>query len=431
VLPLVLGGVVDHSTVTIVQPTSYLTTGSSGRVIITAYDHGNSIIIAPGGYVNAAGAPVTFNVDASQVPGYALSLNGGTAATSINTGSPSDVITIAQFDTRAGIYLNYTASNSTAMSGDHNVAPVYTTSETTVTAATMMTTPGPMQGVAGLIGGIDHTGTEAFAYDGISTKRACTGTGLVDGAPQLSATSVYYALSAGAGDVSTVSVSPTPCTNALQLSSVTTVATTNLTDYWGIVPGTLSSACTGAVTNGPNATWTLNGTSCTNPQNLTQDINGSNGWAFTFTSSSGKEVGYFSGANDPGTHVVATTGSIAGMGAYGGLIYVVDASSATVDVYNVPSLTVRNTFPIPAVTTNCLLGTAREFVVGDNGHGFLALGGIGCSYDGVIEFTLPDGVLVNKYPSLSGVYSVASDHRGHMYWANANGQLIEFPSTTP
>ena len=431
VLPLVLGGVLDHATVAIVQPTAYHTSGASGQVVITGYDHGNNIIIAPGGYVDALGNAVTIEIDASSSPGYALERNSGTAATDVYVTSPSDVVSIAQFSVRSGVRLAYTASNGATITGDTHIAPAYASSETTVTAATMLVTPGPMQGVNGVLAGVDHTGADVFLYDGVSTKTTCqTGPTGLDGAPTSTSNTVFYATSGGVASTATSISSPSPCSPVVVASLAQTLFTPNGADIYAINPGTLSSACSGVMNA---STWTLNGTSCTSPRNLTQDGLGIGGFAFTFTSSSGQEVAYFNGVNDPGTHVVvASSGNAVGLGAEGGFIYVVQTQSNAVNVYSVPNLTLVSSFPLPAYyTSGCLLNNARQFVIGDNGAGFLTLGGIGCNHDGVLEFALPSGTLLNFFSSLAGVYSVASDHRGHIYWSNANGQLIEFPSATP
>ena len=101
-------------------------------------------------------------------------------------------------------------------------------------------------------------------------------------------------------------------------------------------------------------------------------------------------------------------------------------------MFSVPGLVQVANFPLPTTyTTGCLLTNARQFVVGDNGHGYLALGGIGCNHDGVLEFALPSGTLLNYFSTIAGrIFGCKRPQRSHVL-GDANGELILFPSATP
>ena len=428
-IPLVLGGVLDHGTITVVQPAAYQFTGTSGQLVVTGFDHSNGIIIAPGSYVDATGAPVTISMHVYASDAMTLSLNGAAPVVAVTTGSASDVITIHQIAARMGSRVVAQATNNVPITAGL-VTPAY--SATNIAAvANLLETPGPIQGgigKQGTIAGVDGTGTDAFTYDG-STLLSCTTSGAVDATPSYTVP-LWFITGGGLFTATNAAATPVAC-NGAQAGNGTTasVTLTSLQDAtYTIVPGTISSACTATVQNSPLGSWALSGSSCTNPRYLTSDFF-SGALSFIFTSSGGDEIGYSSGLNQPGNHVViGGSGNISAIVADQGSIYALNTSTNALTQYGEPPGAQLSTYPLPAYVPACQTqpGNQRRMTLGDNGNIFIALGGAACTQTGVLEVTV-SGTVVHTFANITQVMSVATDKLGRIYWDDLNHELVQYP----
>jgi hypothetical protein len=152
--------------------------------------------------------------------------------------------------------------------------------------------------------------------------------------------------------------------------------------------------------------------------------------AFAFTSSAGTELATFSGVSDVGSHFVYTGGSLVAVGAFNGTIYAIDKINARLVIAPAANLSSMVAAALPSLATSTCIRGSRSFAIDNNGTGYLALGGVGCPNNGVLEIALPSATEVTFFPDVSGVEALANNYFGHIIYADDNDSLNLLPSAT-
>jgi len=193
-IALDVNGVVDSLYLAIVTPAATAGTPANSAAYIVALDPSGNIIVLPGGYVT----PIT--ITSSDSTGHVkLTLNGGTAASSVQSTSPHDLLDVV-YDGGGGIQTASITASTTGTSG--TVSAVAPFAVGTVSPVAFTLTPGTYTG-----------GGHAIAFTSSAAAETATFT-VSGGAPP-------YAVHSA--DTSTATVSPASGT-ATTTFTVTSVA---------------------------------------------------------------------------------------------------------------------------------------------------------------------------------------------------------------